>query len=404
MSSKWRNSSIKIVLVLFFVCIILFAFSFLNPSSFTGKSLAETYNLPVGQSMFEGDSVLDDKGMIQVSFIANPSFIFHQFKTLDLNGILTTLTTGVVPFDFETVSSEHIDSMGNVYGFDGPGYLTIEGDKLAVKAPDNYVWGYSKPYKYLTKTENGVDVVENGSVVQSVPENEIKNLTFHNDFYNITSIREWYNYDASVGSNFTLEKGIVGFSDGRNNISYEDITRIFGKNVSDYVDAYPTGSPIVLYMGNTTEADGEKFYTYLGSHPEYGDTVREYNANQFVEAWNNTIIPPNCSASGRDYVYFGSAADDSAPGGSAAHGVCPPARALRSTVLAEGFSMPTGMTSDENAVLYGYNPARDIKVTNIHDYPVKIVMWTEGSGTGMAIFAKIVKYLPANETGNSTLT
>jgi hypothetical protein len=402
MSNEWRNTSIKIVLVLFVICIMLFAFSFVNPTSFTGKSLAEAYDLPIGQSMFENDSILDDGQMIEVPFLSNPSFIVHQIVTLDLGGILMTLTTGAVPFDFSTVSSEGIDSYGNVIGFEGPGYLTLDGEKLKVKAPENYVWGYSAPYKVLTKTEDGVDVVVNGTVVQSVPADEIKNLNFSNDFYNVTTIINWYNYDSKIGSNFTLEKGIVGFSDGRDNISYEDIERIFGKNVSDYVDAYPSGTPIVLYMGDISEEDGEVFYTSLGSYPEYGNDVREFNARQFVDAWNNTIIPPNSSGNGRDYISFGSASDPEAPGGSAAHGVCPPARALRAAVLAEGFSLPVGMSGDENAVLFGYNPASDIKVTNNHDYPVKIIMWTEGSGTGMVIYAKIIRLKPAtNMTSTS---
>ena len=404
MSSNWRNTSVKIVLILFVVCIMLFAFSFVHNTKFTGKSFAEAYNLPIGQSMFDGDSVLDDQEMIRVPLLGNPTFILHEISTLDLNGILMSMTTGYVPFDFSTISAEGIDSSGNAYGFEGPGFLTFEGDQLAVKAPNDIIWGYSKPYKVLTRTENGVDIVENGTVVRSVPVDEIKDLPFHNDFYNASSIVDWYNYDSSVGSNFTLENGIVGFSDGRNNISYSDVERIFGKNVSDYVDAYPSGSPIVLYMGNTTEIIGETYYTYLGSHPEYGDGVREYNARQFVEAWNNTIIPPNCTGSGHDYVSFGSAADASAPGGSAAHGVCPPARALRSAVLGEGFDMPVGMTGDENAVLYGYNPASGILVTNTHDYPVKIIMWTEGEGTGMSIHAKIVRFVPPGLVNSSNLT
>lgn len=404
MSSKWRNTSVKIVLILFVFCIMLFAFSFVNHTSFTGKSFAEAYNLPVGQSMFAGDSILDDREMIEVPLISNPSFIIHEISTLDLKGLLLTLTTGYVPFDFSTISSENIDSHGNVYGFKGPGYLDITGDKLTVKAPNNYIWGYSSPYKVLTKTKDGIDVVENGTVVQSVPTDKIKELNFGNDFYNVTSIVNWYNYDSVVGSNFTLDKGIVGFSDGRNNISYKDVERIFGKNVSDYVDAYPAGTPIVLYMGNTTPVESEVYYTSLGSHPEYGDSVREFNARQFVEAWNNTVIPPKSSGNGHDYVSFGSAADASAPGGSAAHGVCPPARALRAAALGEGFGIPLGMDGSENAVLYGYNPAKDIKVTNNHDFPVKIIMWTEGSGTGMTIMSKIVRFVPTDKVNTSNLT
>ena len=172
------------------------------------------------------------------------------------------------------------------------------------------------------------------------------------------------------------------------------VSVIFGENVSDYVAAYPDGTPIVLYMGNVTEEDGEVFSTTLGSHPEYGDDVREFNARSFVDAWNNTVIPPNSTGNGKAYIDFGSASDSSAPGGSASHGVCPPARVLRSAVLSEGFSLPVGMCNDEDAVLFGYNPSEDIKVTNTHDYPVKIVMWTEGSGTGMAIYGKIEKFIP----------
>ena len=404
MSSKWRNTSVKIVLILFVVCIMIFAFSFVNHTTYTGKSFAEAYNLPVGQSMFAGDSILDQREMIEVPLLSNPGFIFHEISTLDLRGLLFTLTTGYVPFDFSGIVSQGIDSYGNVYGFKGPGYLVMDGDKLAVKAPDNYIWGYSSPYKVLTKTSKGVDVVENGTVIQSVPTDKIKDLNFRNDFYNSSTIVEWYNSEAQVGSNFTLEKGIVGFSDGRNNINYNDVERIFGKNVSDYVDAYPSGSPIVLYMGNTTPIEGELFYTYLDSHPEYGDSVREFNARQFVEAWNNTVIPPNCTGNGHDYVSFGSANDPSAPGGSAAHGVCPPARALRSAVLGEGFGLPVGMDDSENAVLYGYNPASEVKVTNTHTFPVKIVMWTEGEGTSMRIYAKMVRFVPTGEINSNNLT
>ena len=305
-----------------------------------------------------------------------------------------TLTTGMVPFDFSTVSSEGIDSYGDVVNVEGPGFLTFEGDKLAVKSPNNYVWGYSTPYKWLVKTDTGVDVVENGTVVKSVPENEIKNLDYHNDYYNSSTIRSWYNYDAHNGSTFTLEKGMKGFSDGRNNISAADVPVIFGHDVVDYASEYPTGSPILLYSGNYTEEDGEAYGTSLGSHAEYGDSIREVNARQFVDAWNGTVIPPNSTSSGKDYVYFESAVDPTAPGGSAAHGVCPPARALRAAVTAEGFGLPVGMTWDEDAVLFGYNPAQDITVTNNHDYPVLIKMWTEGEGTGMGIYCQIVRYIP----------
>ena len=394
MSCSWRKISIAIFVALICLCAIIFALNAVNSTPYTAESIAKDYNLPIGQSMFENQSILSTSNPIEVPIISNFGFVSHQILAFDLQGILMSLTSGVVPFDFTTVSSEGIDSYGNVVDVEGPGFLTFEGDKLAVKEPDNYVWGYSNSYKYLIKTEDGVDVYEGDKLIKSVPVDEIRDLEYSNDYYNASTIASWYNYDAAVGSKFTLEKGMVGFSDGRNNISSADVPVIFGQDVVDYAAEYPTGSPILLYSGNYTEDDGEVYGTSLGSHPEYGDSIREVNARQFVEAWNGTVIPPNSTSSGKDYVYFESASDASAPGGSAAHGVCPSARALRAAVAAEGFDLPTGMSWDENAVLFGFNPARDITVYNNHDYPVKINMWTEGSGTGMGIYAQIVRYIP----------
>ncbi len=395
MSRSWRKISITIFLALIFLVILLAVFNAVNSAPYTAQSVTDEYNLPIGQSMFENQSILGQRDPIQVPLIADVGFLSHQLLAFDIQGLLMSLSSGIVPFDFTTISSEGIDSYGNVVDVKGPGYLTFEGDKLAVKEPDNYVWGYSVPYKWLVKTENGVDVVENGTVIQSVPVDQIKDLDFSNDYYNNNTIVSWYNYDASNGSTFTLEKGMAGFSDGRNNISSDEVPQIFGQDVVDYAAEYPTGSPILLYSGNYTEQAGEVYGTSLGSHPEYGDSIREVNARQFVEAWNGTVIPPNSTSSGKDYVYFESASDASAPGGSASHGVCPSARALRAAVTSEGFDLPVGMTWDEDAVQFGFNPAQDITVTNNHDYPVMIKMWTEGSGTGMGIYGQIIRYVPA---------
>ena len=391
--SSWRKISIVILIALLALCVFI-AITSATTTSYTAESVAENYHIPIGQSMFENQSIVGTSDNVEVPLVANVGFLTHQLMAFDLQGILRGVTTGIVPFDFSVVSSEGIDSYGKVVDIVGPGYLTFEGDKLAVKAPDNYVWGYSAPYKWLEKTESGVDVYENGTKIKSVPVDEIRNLDYHNDYYNASTIASWYNYDAQVGSTFTLEKGMVGFSDGRNNISSSDVPKIFGQSVVDYAAEYPTGSPILLYSGNYTTETGEVYGTSLGSHPEYGDSIREINARQFVEAWNGTVIPPNTTASGKDYVYFESASDASAPGGSAAHGVCPSARALRAAVTSEGFGLPTGMTWDENAVLFGYNPARDITVYNNHDFPVEIRMWTEGSGTGMGVYAQVIRYIP----------
>ncbi|MEE1133684.1 MAG: hypothetical protein UHW60_02850 [Methanobrevibacter sp.] len=391
--SSWRKISIAILIALLALCVFIAVVGSAS-NHYTAESVATDYNLPIGQSMFENQSIVGTTDPVVVPLASHTGFLAHELQAFDLQGMLIAASTGMIPFDFSTVAGEGIDSYGNVVDVQGPGFLTFSGDKLVVKSPDNYVWAYSAPYKWLQKTESGVDVYENGTKIKSVPADQIRELEYHNDYYNASTIASWYNYDAQVGSTFTLEKGMVGLSDGRNNISAADVPKIFGQDTVDYASEYPTGSSILLYAGNYTEQAGEAYGTDLGSHPEYGDSIREINARQFVDAWNGTIIPPNSTGTGKDYVYFESASDSQAPGGSAAHGVCPSARALRAAVTSEGFDLPVGMCWDEDAVLFGYNPARDIVVTNNHDYPVQIKMWTEGEGTGMGIYAQIVRYIP----------
>ena len=104
MSKSWRSKSITILLVLFSVSVLLFAFTFVNSTPYTGQSIADTYNLSIGQSIFAGDSIVGENETIQLPLLSNLGFIGHQLMAFDLHGILMSVSTGVVPFDFTTVS------------------------------------------------------------------------------------------------------------------------------------------------------------------------------------------------------------------------------------------------------------------------------------------------------------
>lgn len=150
MSRSWRKISIAIFISLIVLCVFLAVFNSAS-ANYTAASVAENYNLPIGQSMFENQSIVGTTYPVEVPLASNIGFLTHQLQTFDLKGLLMSFTTGVVPFDFTTVSGEGIDSYGNVVDVDGPGFLTYSGDKLVVKKPDDYVWAYSAPYKWLKK-------------------------------------------------------------------------------------------------------------------------------------------------------------------------------------------------------------------------------------------------------------
>ncbi|MGZ4857508.1 MAG: hypothetical protein ACXVZU_03995, partial [Methanobacteriaceae archaeon] len=132
----------------------------------------------------------------------------------------------------------------------------------------------------------------------------------------------------------------------------------------------------------------------LGYYPQYNNVEREYNAKAFTVGWNGTFISPHTPSHGKMYVGFTGVSDPSAPLGSASHGVCPPGRALRDAGYEAGFPLPPGMADGELSVLFTTNPTTTIAVTNTKNYPVKIKMWTEGSGTSMQIYCNIVELLP----------
>ena len=55
-------------------------------------------------------------------------------------------------------------------------------------------------------------------------------------------------------------------------------------------------------------------------------------------------------------------------------------------------------------MLYYTSPSTGIKIHNTLDYPIKIKMWTVGSGTGMEIHTEIYELIPksASNSTNST--
>ena len=66
------------------------------------------------------------------------------------------------------------------------------------------------------------------------------------------------------------------------------------------------------------------------------------------------------------------------------------------------------MSAGDEAILYEYRPTIDVAISNNRDYPIKVVMWSEGDGCSTQIFTKIYElkdnatYTDTNSTSNST--
>jgi hypothetical protein len=349
--------------------------------------------LSVGDTVIAGTTIVDDSKVRKVPILYHPEYLLDYFNDMSLSDFADAIITGTVKTPIERITSGSISKEGTAQGFNGPGVLAVENNKLIVNPPEAFVYGYKTPYTFGVKTKDGLQIVEGKNVLKVVPYDQISNNTIPHNYMSINNVKEWYK-SANTGDRITLDYAIAGFNDGRNLITPEDITTFFGSNVLTYMENYPSGRPILVYAASTTQQVIGTGDDVVGSYAEYNNTERVYNSGEFVQAWNGTIIPPHATSSGKETVGFERVADPTAPGGWASHGACPPARALRAASFEAGFGMPHGLQSGEFAMMMGYNPATDVTITNTKDYPVEILMWTTGSGTSMGVHAKIIALMP----------
>lgn len=387
-----KNPKISI-LVLIVLALAMYPLGTVIDDFYTPQKPTEITSMSIGDTVIAGTKVVNEGKIRKVPVLYNPQYFQDYINNIKFTDFFYAIVTGTVKTPIGRITSGSISKNGVAKGFDGPGMLEVKGEKLTVSPPESFVYGEKIPYTFGVKTEKGLEIVENNKTLKIVSYDQISNDTIPHDYISVKRVKKWFN-SAGLGERITLGYAIASFNDGRNLIAPENIETLFGSTVQDYMEHYPSGSPILVYSGTNTEKEVGSNGDTLGSFPQYNDAVREQNSRAFVEAWNGTIIPPHSTSSGKETVGFGRSTDPHAPGGWASHGVCPAARALRGAVSQAGFGLPTGLNWGEYAVLFGFNPATEVKVTNNRDYPVKILMWTEGSGPGMAIYAKVVEYRP----------
>ncbi|ADP77138.1 conserved hypothetical protein [Methanothermus fervidus DSM 2088] len=382
----------KFIILFFALAIITAPIGLYAEKGSPSQNPKEVSSFDAGDTILPGMKVVNRDKVWKAPLILHPTNLIEDFKERQYDEVMISILTGVTP-NMEKVLGEHISRRGIAVGYEGPGILKIKNGKICVDSPSNFVWGYKVPYTYGVKTKNSLAIVEKNRIVKVVSFSDINNDTVPHDYVSVQEIKKWY-MNAYEGENITLDYSLNYFNDNRREVPPNEIEKLFGKNVKEYMKNYPSYSPIMVYMHNYKEKVAIHVVDYLGSYPEYNDLKRELNARSFIKAWNNTIIPPGTASSGKESVGFELSSDPKAPTGTASHGTCPPARALRDAVTSIGFPLPTGLTWEYTAVKYGINPATDIKITNTGKYPIKIIMWSEGHGPSMEIHVKIIYLIP----------
>lgn len=353
----------------------------------------EITSLSVGDTVLAGTEVTDDNKIRKVPLLYHPEYLIYYIDNMEFWDVLDSIITGTVKTPTDQLTGEGISKEGTAQGFNGPGILAVTDNKLTVVPPGSFVYGYKTPYVFGIKTKDGLQITEGKKVMKVVPYNQISNSTVPHNYVSVKTLKEWYK-SASIGDYMTIDYAISKFNDGRNLVTPENIEQFFGGNVLDYMENYPSGLPVLVYNSSVTSKVIGTGDSTVGYYEEYNNDARVYNSQSFVNAWNGTIIPPHTTSSGKETVGFERVVDPEVPGGWASHGTCPPARALRAAAEEAGFGLPNGLQTGEYAMKIGINPATGVTITNTKNYPVKILMWTTGSGTSMGLHAKIIELIP----------
>jgi hypothetical protein len=337
-----------------------------------------------------GQNVVDSSKIRKVPVIYHPEYLIEDLKNSEFADFYTAITTGSVETPITKITSGNITNTGHAKGFTGPGMVTTNGSKLVVKAPETFVWGFKTPYTTAVKTSSGVDIKVQNKTVKSVSTSDISNDTLSGTNLTTKDIKSWYN-SSDVGDNLTLDYSLAKFNDGRNAVPPNQILSLFGNETVKYMAQYPSGDPVMVYNAATKQEVIGSGSSVLGAYAEYDNSLREVNARVFVNGWNNTIVPPHTWATGKQNVTFVGVYDPELKT-YPSHGACPPGRAFRDAMMAAGCPLPSGMTTGYYTVSVDANPTTGIHVYNPTDYPIKVVIWTVGGGTGMGIEAQAVQY------------
>jgi hypothetical protein len=381
-----------IILILIILAVGMFSLSKTVDAYVPAQNPTEISSVNIGDTVYNGDLVVSSSKIRKVPLIYHPEYLIDDLKDNQYNDFFTAITTGSVETPINEITGGNISRSGYAAGFNGPGMVVVTDGKLDVTPPGTFVWGFKTPYTSAVKTANGINIVTQNKTVKNISATDISNSTVPTDYVTPSALKQWYS-DSKIGDSIGLDYSLTSFNDGRNIITPNQIKTLLGNDTIKYMSEYPSGTPVMIYNAATNQKVVGSGNSVLGYYAEYNNVLREENARTFVKGWNNTIIPPHTWATGKDDVTF-TGVYDPTEAGYPSHGACPPGRALRAAVMEAGCPLPSGMSSGYLSVTISVNPSSGIKVYNPTNYPLKIVIWTVGSGTGMQIFAKTIQYTP----------
>ncbi|WP_148688193.1 hypothetical protein [Methanopyrus sp. SNP6] len=340
-----------------------------------------SYPVKNGDTVWGGHKIMSAYSLPWYSVWAHP---FIACKAIEEYGAVASLSAvffGVVPSPAERwVRGDYkVEHGWIVADYQGPGVVLIRGSHLYVKKPGLVVWGRKVPKVVAVKV--GSDEIEV----------EGKRMTFEEAAKKYGWEKLKYLKKADIGERAALVYELK-FTDGRRPMDENEVKKVFGEAAYRRMVEMADYSAVVVWIG--------KYRKKLIGHAEttmegvgHLDDLRVVNAARMCRGWNGVIVPPHSWTHGRRQ-YFDVF---EVPGyEKAAHGCCPPARALRDACLDAGLPKPKGIDMGVHPMEYGFHPTEGVVVYNTKPYPILIEIGFKGKPKiGGIIFCNIYALLPA---------
>ncbi len=339
------------------------------------------YRIRNGDTVWGGQRIISVYSLPWYSAWAHPEYAGRAFREYGASAVLSAVFLGVVPSPAEVWVHGDYRVQGGwiVADYRGPGVALVRDGHLHVKRPGLVVWGRKVPKVVAVKVgENEVEVNGRRMSIDEVARR-----------YGEDKVR--FLREADVGERAVLVSELR-FTDGRRPMTEEEVRKVFGERAYRRMMEMADQSAVVVWIGRYRKkliGEAETTMEGIGEH----DDMRLRNAVRMCRGWNGVIVPPHTWTHGKRQ-YFDVF---EVPGyKKAAHGCCPPARALRDACLKAGLPWPRGIGPGVHPMEYEYHPTEGVIVYNNKPYPILIEMGFKGKPEiGGTIYCRIYALLPA---------
>ena len=161
------------------------------------QDMTEISKFDNGSTVFAGDNIIDKNKINKYPIVSNLGSVVEQVSNGEVADAFFSIATGAVPTPPSKILSGNVSNDGIVDDFEGPGYVTVDADKITVTPPGEVVYGFNTPYTQLEIVPDGIDIVnaKSNQTIGHIDPSSMKNDTITGNIISNEKIKDRTNRD-----------------------------------------------------------------------------------------------------------------------------------------------------------------------------------------------------------------